>query len=168
MAESFRKESNTAEGHEVADEHYDIVSVIYHCLQGCETAKRYERDARDAGDEELAQYFAEVQRSHLSLANRGRHFLKGWVNSESVSEGSERAHRVNVQDKPLKASVGSISGTKDAPGGYQSSGRSSGNVQEIRGGQSNDSQSAGDQVQENDKVQDESESEDQGDRSQAV
>src|SRR5262245_54214953 len=99
MAEAFRKESiaptgrnvNTAQGHTVSDEEYDIVSVIYHCLQGCETARKYESDAREAGDEDLAQYFLQVQRMNLELANRGRHFLKQWVNAEGVSAASERA-----------------------------------------------------------------------------
>jgi hypothetical protein len=38
----------------VPDEIYDIVSVLYHALQGAETYEQYIRDAEQRGDQELA------------------------------------------------------------------------------------------------------------------
>ena len=35
------------------DATYDLVSVLYHALQGAETARHYMQDAAQAGDQEL-------------------------------------------------------------------------------------------------------------------
>jgi len=40
---------------------YDLVSVMYHALQGAETYERYITDARERGDGELADFFRAVQ-----------------------------------------------------------------------------------------------------------
>ena len=38
------------------DDTYDLVSVLYHALQGAETARHYIQDAAQAGDEELVSF----------------------------------------------------------------------------------------------------------------
>jgi hypothetical protein len=40
---------------------YDLVSIIYHALQGAETYGMYIADAEEVGDAELAKFFKEVQ-----------------------------------------------------------------------------------------------------------
>jgi rubrerythrin len=40
---------------------YDLVSVIYHALQGAETYGMYIADAEEVEDAELAKFFKEVQ-----------------------------------------------------------------------------------------------------------
>ncbi len=35
---------------------YDLISTLYHELQGNETLTRYEQDAREAGDHDVAQF----------------------------------------------------------------------------------------------------------------
>jgi hypothetical protein len=57
------------------DEHYDLLSVLYHLLQGAETSQRYIEDAAEAGDGELAQYFREVQAEYRQLAQQGKQML---------------------------------------------------------------------------------------------
>jgi hypothetical protein len=57
------------------DEHYDLLSVLYHALQGAETCQRYIQDANEAGEAELAQYFREVQTQYRELAQRGKRLL---------------------------------------------------------------------------------------------
>ena len=57
------------------DEHYDLLSVLYHALQGAETCQPYIQDADEAGDGELAQYFREVQAQYRELAQRGKRLL---------------------------------------------------------------------------------------------
>jgi hypothetical protein len=57
------------------DEHYDLLSVLYHALQGAETCQSYIQDADEAGDAELAQYFREVQGQYRELAQRGKRLL---------------------------------------------------------------------------------------------
>jgi hypothetical protein len=54
---------------------YDIISVIYHALQGAETYDRYIADAEQRGDDELAAFFREVQAQNSELANRAKGLL---------------------------------------------------------------------------------------------
>jgi hypothetical protein len=58
------------------DEHYDIVSVLYHSLQGADTCQRYLQDAQQAGDQEIVQYLREAQDHYRQLAQRGKQLLK--------------------------------------------------------------------------------------------
>ena len=53
----------------------DIVSVLYHALQGAETYDEYVRDAEQRGDQEPAQYFREVQEEEVRRALRGKELL---------------------------------------------------------------------------------------------
>jgi hypothetical protein len=57
------------------DQQYDLISVLYHALQGGETSQQYIDDARRAGDDELAGYFQEVQNEDRSRAERGKQLL---------------------------------------------------------------------------------------------
>jgi hypothetical protein len=59
----------------IPDEIYDIVSVLYHALQGAETYEQYIRDAEQRGDQELAQFFREVQDEEIRRALRGKDLL---------------------------------------------------------------------------------------------
>ena len=54
---------------------YDLVSVIYHALQGAETYDRYIADARERNDDELAEFFGEVQEKNCEFAERGQRLL---------------------------------------------------------------------------------------------
>jgi hypothetical protein len=54
---------------------YNLVSVIYHALQGAETYERYIADARERNDDELADFFNEVQRANCEFAERGQRLL---------------------------------------------------------------------------------------------
>ena len=54
---------------------YDLVSVIYHALQGAETYDRYIADARERDDGELADFFSEVQRANCEFAEHGQRLL---------------------------------------------------------------------------------------------
>src|SRR5215208_3864086 len=42
------------------DEHYNLVSVLYHALSGADTCERYALDAETVGDERLAAFFRET------------------------------------------------------------------------------------------------------------
>ena len=54
---------------------YDLVSVIYHALQGAETYDGYIADARERNDDELADFFIEVQQANCAFAERGQRLL---------------------------------------------------------------------------------------------
>jgi hypothetical protein len=57
------------------DEMYDVVSVLYHALQGGETCQQYLQDAQETGDQKLVQFFQEVQECHRHLATRAKEVL---------------------------------------------------------------------------------------------
>ena len=49
--------------------------MIYHALQGAETYDRYIADARERNDDELADFFIEVQDANCEFAERGQRLL---------------------------------------------------------------------------------------------
>ena len=59
------------------DEHYNVVSVLYHALQGGETVGQYIGDAEQAGDEKLAEFFRETQAAYKEVADKAKALLKG-------------------------------------------------------------------------------------------
>lgn len=57
------------------DEHYDLVSVLYHTLEEADTVQRYIQDARERGDDELALFFEELQDQDRQRAERAKQLL---------------------------------------------------------------------------------------------
>lgn len=57
------------------DEHYDLVSVLYHTLQEADTIDRYIEDARGRGDDELARFFEGVQEENRQRSERAKQLL---------------------------------------------------------------------------------------------
>jgi len=57
------------------DEHYDVISVLYHVLKGAENCDTYALDAEAAGDERLASFFREAQETQIELAERAKERL---------------------------------------------------------------------------------------------
>jgi hypothetical protein len=55
---------------------YDLVSVIYHALQGAETYDRYIADAEERGDGELAGFFRGVQDRNCEIADQAKRLLR--------------------------------------------------------------------------------------------
>jgi hypothetical protein len=58
-----------------SDAAYDLVSVLYHALQGAETYDRYIADAQQRGDDELAGFFRDVQDKDRTIAERAKRLL---------------------------------------------------------------------------------------------
>jgi hypothetical protein len=57
------------------DEHYDIISVLYHSLQGAETCEQYISDARNARDQELLSFFEETRAEYAARAAQAKEML---------------------------------------------------------------------------------------------
>jgi hypothetical protein len=68
------------------DEHYNLVSVLYHALQGAETYAQYIRDAEQAGDRELVQFLQEVKTEEERRAERAKALL-----GQRFGQGGSRA-----------------------------------------------------------------------------
>jgi hypothetical protein len=58
------------------DKDYDIISVIYHASQGCETARQYAADSERENDKEAAAFFNEAFELNAQLVNKGKKLLK--------------------------------------------------------------------------------------------
>ena len=59
----------------IPDSTYNLVSVAYHALQGAEVCAVYANDAQEEGDQELAQFFQEVQQAERRCAERAMQLL---------------------------------------------------------------------------------------------
>ena len=57
------------------DEHYNLISVLYHALNGADTCDRYALDAETAGDERLVAFFRETQVMQSQIAERAKGLL---------------------------------------------------------------------------------------------
>lgn len=57
------------------DEHYNLVSVLYHALHGAENCNTYALDAEAAGEVELAGFFREAGVEQTQLAERAKEML---------------------------------------------------------------------------------------------
>lgn len=56
-----------------SDPTYNIVSVLYHALQGAETIQKYLDDANT--EDELRAYFQQVQQGYRRAADMGKQLL---------------------------------------------------------------------------------------------
>jgi hypothetical protein len=59
------------------DEHYNLISVLYHLLEGAATVGEYIRDAQEAGDQELVQFFKDWQEEQRNFSERAKNLLGG-------------------------------------------------------------------------------------------
>ena len=57
------------------DEHYNLVSVLYHALHGAENCETYALDAAAAGRADIAGFFSEAQVVQAELAERAKELL---------------------------------------------------------------------------------------------
>ena len=67
---------------------YDLVSVIYHALQGAETTALYIADAEQEGNQELAQFFREAKEEYQRRGDRAKQLLTTHLGS---SQGNAAA-----------------------------------------------------------------------------
>lgn len=57
------------------DEHYNLVSVLYHALNGADTCDRYALDAEASGDTGLAAFFRAAQIAQAQIAEEAKQHL---------------------------------------------------------------------------------------------
>lgn len=57
------------------DEHYNLISTLYHALQAADTCDRYALDAETTGDDRLAGFFRETQALNTEVAERAKVLL---------------------------------------------------------------------------------------------
>ena len=54
---------------------YDLVAVQYHALKAGQTYGRYIQDAEQAGQQEIADFFRQIQQEDAARAERCHHLL---------------------------------------------------------------------------------------------
>ena len=70
------------------DEHYNLISVLYHALHGAENCAIYMADAEAADRGELAAFFREAQAMHATLAEQAKgHLGIGGTNPGEITQG---------------------------------------------------------------------------------
>ncbi len=70
------------------DEHYNLISVLYHALHGAENCAIYMADAEDADRGELAAFFREAQAMNATLAEQAKgHLGIGGTNPGEITQG---------------------------------------------------------------------------------
>ena len=71
--ERCQEKANRSPG--VSDNAYNLTSVLYHAAQGGTQYAKYIEDAEAEGDQELADFFREVQQQDADRAKRARTLL---------------------------------------------------------------------------------------------
>ncbi len=61
---------------------YNLVSTIYHTLQGAETEAIYIADAEQEGDQELVQFFQEIKQENQRRADHAKRLLARYLARE--------------------------------------------------------------------------------------
>lgn len=61
------------------DKDYNLVSTLYHALQGVETTNMYMEDAKTASDDELIMFLNETQDNYRQMAEKAKELLRGRI-----------------------------------------------------------------------------------------
>jgi hypothetical protein len=59
----------------ISNARYNLVSVLYHALEGGATYDTYIQDAENEGDRELAEFFRQVQQQDAQRAQQAKSLL---------------------------------------------------------------------------------------------
>ena len=72
------------------DENYNLISALYHLLKGASNGEQYIRDAQDAGDQELVQFFKDWQDGQRDLAERAKNLLSSRLTQPRAGVGGAK------------------------------------------------------------------------------
>jgi hypothetical protein len=60
----------------MCNERYDLISVLYHILEGAWKYETFRMEAEKAGDHALAQFFHEAQQEECKRAEKAKNLLR--------------------------------------------------------------------------------------------
>ena len=90
------------------DTTYNLISVMYHTLHGCQTYEKYAQDAEQAGQQEVAQYFRDTGREFERCAQRGQQLLAQCLQQGQAMQGGRSGQ--------LHSQIGTSSGQQSQSG----------------------------------------------------
>jgi hypothetical protein len=94
------------------DTTYNLISVMYHTLQGCQTYEQYAQDAEQSGQQEIAQFFRDTGREFERCAQRGQQLL-----AQCLQQGQgSRAGQLNSQMNRPSGQQSQMSGSSGQQG----------------------------------------------------
>lgn len=83
------------------DEHYNLISVLYHLLEGAATSEQYIRDAQEAGDQELAQFFKDWQDEQRNFSERAKNLLGSRMTHAGAGVGRQQGAGKKAQSRDV-------------------------------------------------------------------
>lgn len=92
------RQSDTEELSGERDEHYNLISVLYHGLQGADQGAIYAADADQAGDEELAEFFRAVGQQHGDLARQAKQLLFQRLGGDAAGGKPARGRKTSASE----------------------------------------------------------------------
>ncbi len=90
----------------IKDEHRNLMRVLHNALQEADTCAGYVLGAEVAGNENLADFFREVQRTHARVAERAEGMLV-------VRDDEPRLTNVRSNAIPTEGDPGDVSSGQD-------------------------------------------------------
>ncbi|MGE3541248.1 MAG: hypothetical protein AB7N91_27920 [Candidatus Tectimicrobiota bacterium] len=75
------------------DRTYDLVSVLYHALQGAHVCSQYIQDVQQARDDVLGQFFQEVRECQQHLVQQAEALLLQRLQQRSIPTSPSTAHQ---------------------------------------------------------------------------
>ena len=124
----------------VRDATYNLISVVYHALQGAETYKMYEEDVERTQDDELASFFRQCHEDEKRRAQRGKELLVRHLQSSQGSGQQLQSGTSSQQQRSVTSSSASQQGGS-ARNSQQSGGSSNQQTQAVPGDQYGNTQS---------------------------
>jgi hypothetical protein len=89
-----RSKSAAASGER--DEHYDVISVLYHSLKGAETVGRY---IEEADDDDIAEFLEETKTEYADRAKKAKQLLADKLSPESGEDEGEEGEEEGEEEE---------------------------------------------------------------------
>ncbi len=82
---------SSSSGSPIPNQTYDLVSVLYHVLESAQTYGKYIQDAQQTGDQDLVQFFRDVQQQDQQRATRAQQLLQQRLSGGSLGTSGQSA-----------------------------------------------------------------------------
>jgi len=99
-----------------SDVTYDLISTIYHASKGAQTAHAFVQDAKDAGDQELGQFFQQFLDESNRCADQARRLLAPRLSYKKMRQGYYGGQYGSQAGQPVGAGTGTATTGRTATG----------------------------------------------------